>query len=628
MRRIRAWFDSSLSRRGALAGWAVAGILALVGAGTLLLAAVGAATGGDPEVADLPTPAQVFLTSLSRSLGIAAPATLLAGLLNLWFWFIGLLVMGTIFAWRTNALNRTTARIMAGRAPLTVHGHVVILGWSPIVPVLVRELALSTERAVRRTVVVLSGRDRRDALTELTDLLEAADLEGRLRIVTRAGDPWSPADLRRVNCGVARTVIIVDDAARSEYAAMTLAFAVAKQRQDDTQRCIVQVRNAAMKAIVDGAEDPRLIAITSEDIIAKALAQSARQPGVTQALFELLDFGGLELYSQEVDRAAGLPYGDVARRLVGGTTIGLVRAEGGVLVNPDPATVVGAGDRCLVVKADADHLAVLGGDHDVAPPTVAAVRLVTAGEPHVAIVGPAEGALRVAGNLTSFLSAGAEVTILSRDEVTPPPATAGGATVHVRRVEDYFGGLAAALADVPLDQLVVLADRTLAASAAEVDATTAVIMATARQRLTAQGRDVRFVTQVLDPRAQGLIPAGTADDLIISEEASAMMIVQAAADPVVFRVLVDLLDPSVGAAIHVLALPERSAGGEPLRFGDLVELGLASRASVIGWRHLDPDKGWRVELGVPRDTLVPDLPGFGVLAITESVARPAPTPVG
>ena len=617
MKRFRTWFDNSLSRRGALAFWAVLAILGLVIVGTFFLRAVGAVPIGDPEVSDLPAWVQVSMTSLTRSLGIAPPQTLLAGALTLWFWFIGLLVMGTIFAWRTNALTRTSARILAGRTPITDRGHTVILGWSPIVPVLVRELALSAGKGTLRTVALLSSLDRRASMDALEDVLGGEGSARRLRLVTRSGDPWNPSDLRRVNCGAARTIVVVDDPAKSEYSSVTLAFAASTQREDDHQVCIVQVRNTGMKSIVEGATDARYIALTSEDVILRALAQSARQPGVTEALFELLDFDGSEIHRQLVDGVAGLTYAEVASRLVGATAIGVVRRDGSILVNPPAGTIIGDGEPCLLVKQSADDLAVLGRRDEEGGAVIDEVSLSIAAEPHVGIVGPVGPASRVAENLQSFLSGGAAISIFSRDPVARSDE-AGGASVCAHQVTDYFGDLAERLATVGPDQVVVLADAAPDTSAAEIDAKTAVIVAAARQMLASLGRDVRFVAQVLDPASRALIPVRASDDLIVSEEASAMMIAQAAADPVVFGVLVDLLDPSVGSAIHVLGLPEQRGAGRSFRFRDLVEVGLRSDVSVIGWRYLSPDAGWRVDLCVDRDAVVPDVEGFGVLAIAGS----------
>jgi ion channel POLLUX/CASTOR len=618
MRKLRTWFDNTLGRRGALAVWAVVAILGLVVAGTLILLGLGSVPGNDPAVGDLPVGTQVFLSSLSRSLGIGAPETLLAGAVSLWFWFIGLLVMGTIFAWRTNALARTTAQVIAGRTPITDREHIVILGWSPIVPVLVRELALSTERAVRRTVAVLSPLDRRSSFERLDEMLKSAGMNKRLRVITRSGDPWNPIDLRRVNCGAARTVIIVDDVAKSAYSSMTLAFAATKQRQNDRQLCIVQVRNMEMKDIVDRSTDAHFIAVTSEDVILKAIAQSARQPGVTETLFDLLDFGGSELYTQRIEGATGLTYAELSSRLIGATAAGMVRRDGSTVVNPPPSSVIHDGDELLVVKQAADDIAVLDAPTDASFRADSRVTLTTVAEPHVGIVGPAGPALKVAENLRSFLSGDARISIYSADPVALPGVSESTEAVRVHPVTDYFGGLTGSLAEADLDQIVILADRSLDVSAAEIDAKTAVIVASARRALASLGRDVRFVTQVLDPASRGLIPVRASDDLIVSEEASAMMIVQAATDPTVFRVLVDLLDPSVGSAIHVLSLPQPGTDECPLRFRDLVALGLRSDVSVIGWRYFSPDSGWKVDLCVGRDEPIPDVEGFGVLAIAGS----------
>lgn len=187
------------------------------------------------------------------------------------------------------------------------------------------------------------------------------------------------------------------------------------------------------------------------------------------------------------------------------------------------------------------------------------------------------------------------------------------------RVGDYFDGLAGPLRAVDLDQLVVLADPALGSTPAEVDAGTSVIVTSARQALAGRGRDVRFVTQVLDPASQAVVPVDARDDLIVSEEASAMMMVQAATDPRVFRVLVDLLDPSVGSAIRVFVLPAVDTPEGRLRFRDLVALGHGLDASVFGWRYLGADGAWTVDLEVDPDAEVPTAAGFGVLAIAGSV---------
>jgi ion channel POLLUX/CASTOR len=621
MNRIKAWFDSSLSRRGALAFWAVVAIVGLVLVGTLLLLGLSSIPVDDPEVEALPVGVRVFLTALSRSLGIATPVSLLSGALTMWFWFVGLLVMGTIFAWRTNALTRTTARVLAGRTPITDRGHIVILGWSPIVPVLVREIARSTSRSVRRTVVILASLDRRASMEALEDILQGDSSSGRLRLITRSGDPWNPSDLRRVNCGAARTVIVVDDPAKSEYSSMTLAFAASAQCEDDDQLCIVQVRNVAMKAIVDRATDAHYIAVTSEDVILKALAQSARRPGVTEALFELLDFGGSEAYRQRVVGAAGLSYGEVASRLEGASAIGVVQQDGSTLVNPPVNTIVCDAEQLFLVKQSADDVAVLGpvdAGGAASTATTAQVRLATMADPHVAIVGPRGPASTVADNLRSFLAEEATISIFTRQEAATSDGSSQGVNLDVHTIGDYFEDLASQLDAVAPDQVVVLADAAPDTSPAETDARTAVIVAAARQALSTSRPDVRFVAQVLDPAARALIPIRANDDLIVSEEASAMMIAQAASDPAVFNILVDLLDPSVGSAIHVFSLTDERPQGPQLRYRDLVDIGLRSHVSVIGWCYLRTGVGWTVDVSVERDAPVPEAHGVGVLAIAGS----------
>ena len=102
-------------------------------------------------------------------------------------------------------LNFVTPSLRERKAPVMECGHVVILGWSPIVPALVSELCFA-RKEVGGTVEVL--------LTELCKI----DVEDVLRVhinfsnshvVVRTGDTAKAEDLEKLSVKDARTVLVV-----------------------------------------------------------------------------------------------------------------------------------------------------------------------------------------------------------------------------------------------------------------------------------------------------------------------------------------------------------------------------------------------------------------------------------
>ena len=120
--QLRVFFDNSLSRRGALAGWTVFAIFLAIAFGALVTLLPRLLDTLDVTLGGAAAPFRLLLDSLSNSLGVPLGETLLGTVANLWFWFVGLMIFGTIFAWRTSALDATKKRVLAGRTPLNDRG--------------------------------------------------------------------------------------------------------------------------------------------------------------------------------------------------------------------------------------------------------------------------------------------------------------------------------------------------------------------------------------------------------------------------------------------------------------------------------------------------------------------------
>lgn len=91
-----------------------------------------------------------------------------------------------------------------------------------------------------------------------------------------------------------------------------------------------------------------------DDIIARLLVQTAREPGLSLVYQELLDFAGDEFYTTADQGLAGRTFGEALLAFSTSSVVGLLHADGGVALNPDPRTTIGAGDRIILISEDDD----------------------------------------------------------------------------------------------------------------------------------------------------------------------------------------------------------------------------------------------------------------------------------
>ena len=152
--QLRYWFDNTLSRKGAFPIWVAVAVASGAIAIALLQAIVAAIPALQAEVPEATNAFEAFWFSLGKMLSLGSAVTFGDRIMAVVYWFAGLTVMGSIFAFRTVALNNTIARMKAAPSPILDKNHTLILGWSPRVFTILKELSIANQN-VRKPLVVI-----------------------------------------------------------------------------------------------------------------------------------------------------------------------------------------------------------------------------------------------------------------------------------------------------------------------------------------------------------------------------------------------------------------------------------------------------------------------------------------
>ncbi|MBX7196383.1 MAG: hypothetical protein K1X94_30295 [Sandaracinaceae bacterium] len=557
----------------------------------------------------------------------------------------GILVLSLLVATLTSKMGERIAQMRDGLLPVVERDHVLVLGYAPNTPLLVRELARSHQRA---KVVVLAATEK--GHVELS-LRTAKSVPGqRLSTIVRTGDPRYELALVRVAAERARAIVVIPPAGVGDEEAVrwTLAVLLALHRvlPDHWKgRVLVEARHEeahellelAVAADIAGSGAVPTQVIATDRVIAQILAQSARQDALYFVLRHLLAFDGCEIYFEPVPAVmVGKTFGFAHARVDGAILIGLMRGGRPMLCPTDPELLLRADDR-LVVVAEGRGRERFDGSLPPAPvveptPPLAPERVVILGHnatlPHLL------------GELVQILPRRSRIDVLT-DHDEPAVETIVRQTAlresHIVLQHATRSAVALAREGSPelcaADAIVILGEE--GADDVNGDASALAMLLRLRKAVRTWAASshgapgARLVTEVRDPRSAVHVEPRPGD-AVVSSDVIAMLLAQGVLDPDAFPVYDELLS---GIRTRVVLRERRELASGPATFGDIMAAARVRGEIALGI-HPDPrphpsrtvldrqrleegdaSTGEEAWLNPPRDTRVPESASTRVVVV-------------
>jgi voltage-gated potassium channel Kch len=587
--RIRYHFDNLLSRGtwGVLL-WLLAITLLVVLVGSLLLVAFGQRLGGSADDSFL----EDFWQSAMRTLD---PGTMAddvgwgARLVALVVTLFGVLIAGALIGIIVTAVEQSVERMQRGRSTVVESDHIVILGASSRLTVIVRQLALAGKTRRRNAIVVLANREPAELHQQIRS--SGVDLHGS-RLVFRWGDPSKTADLALLAIGRARTVMVLADDDASNDAAVVKAVLSAGAVLGGFDRIPIVAEMGdpqtgdSLRRSCGGLVTP----LVPMRVIASITAYTLRRPGLSQVIQEIVDFRGADLYIRELGELDSSRFGDTVARYQKTRPIGRMAADGTIELTPDPDTVLGVGDR-LIVLAENDR-----------PPTPAHRPVDTSeraavetgparrSDPHVehmVILGWNSLGERLVEQLDSTVAPGSSVQIvydprfLSGGDVEL--GTIGGLDVTITAHRSKTLSLGDEIRRPVLTSIVLLGYRT-GLSPEDADGRTLLtLMMLQRELGEFEGVAPRVVVELFDADNVELASTSGADDFVVSDAIASRLMTQLAEQPA-RRAVLESLYAEEGPSFDLIdaTLLGVSADAE---FGEIIAAAYSFGLLAIGWRR-------------------------------------------
>ena len=501
----------------------------------------------------------------------------------------GIFVVSALIGVLSNGLEDQMDRLRKGRSQVLENNHSLVLGWSPQIFTVLNELMIANENQNNARIVVMADKDKVEMEDEIRERVE---VRGKTRIICRNGSPIDPNDLEIASPHQAKSIIVLppeNNDPDTDVIKTVLAITNNPNRRAEKYHIITQIRHAKNLPVLKlvGAND-NVQAILTGDLIARIVAQTSRQSGLSVVYTELMDFGGDEIYFKQEAALAGKTYGDALLVYEDSSVMGIRKADRRILLNPPMDALIEADDQIFAISADDDTIR-------LSSPSLIQVKEAAIRSNSVPLKPQPEKCLILGWNrsgttivheLDNYVPKGSQVTVVADVYNIEKQVTAQGGKLKNQKLVVLEGettdrDLLNTLNVQDYDHVIVLAYNTLEPQ--EADAKTLVTLLHLRDMAEKDETPFSIVSEMLDLRNRELAEATQVDDFIVSEHLVSLMMSQISENAELYDVFTDIFDPE-GSEIYLKPISDYVALGEPVNFYTVIEAAKRRGQTAIGYR--------------------------------------------
>jgi voltage-gated potassium channel Kch len=330
---------------------------------------------------------------------------------------------------------------------------------------------------------------------------------------------------------------------------------------------------------------------------------------------ELLDFSGDEIYFASVPELEGSAFGDVLCSFEDSSVVGIAAADGNSHLNPGMDRRIGPGDRIIAISADDDTIRLRTDDAPAVDEGAIVQGPPRASAPETTLLlGWNRRATSIARELDAYVARGSKLTIVTDDPLAAQPAV--DLRVELTNQEVRFVPRSPSDRSVldrleadTYDHVIVLSpiDRL---DPQRADAHTLVTLLHLRDIASRVGHRFSIVSEMADVRNRALAEITRADDFIVSDRLTSLILTQIAENKQLHAVFTDLFD-AAGSEIYLRPAGDYVAPGREVNYATVLEAARRRGEVAMGYRlralagdaaraygvRVNPPKSERVSLG-------------------------------
>jgi voltage-gated potassium channel Kch len=538
----------------------------------------------------------------------------------------GVFIISTLIGVLTSGVEGKLDNLRKGRSRVIEKGHTVILGWSEQIFTIISELVAANENQSNSCLVILGDRDKVEMEEDIKS--KAGDLK-KTRLVCRSGSPMEISDLEIVNLNLAKSIIILSpetEEADSEVIKTVLAIVNHPKRRSEPYHIVAEITDHKNFEVAQLIGKNEVEWILVGDFVARVIAQTCRQSGLSVVYTELLDFGGDEVYFFQHPSLIGKTYGESLACFQKNIVMGLDTDTSSAQLNPPMDTVITPQHRLVVIAEDDDKIFFSPASLDVIAETSISFAKTQFQKPErTLIMGWNKRASAILSEMDNYVAPESIITIVTdldnlEEEIANNSQHLKHEKVSIQHGDITSRSILDAL-DIPTYDHVILLSYSDSLSVQQADARSLITLLHLRDIADRAGAHFSIVSEMLDIRNRNLADVTRADDFIVSNKLISLMMAQVSENKQLNEVFKDMFDPE-GAEIYLKPIENYITLDQPVNFYTLLESARRRGETAIGYRlqalTKDASQSYGVFLNPDKTKQITYNPGDRLIVIAES----------
>ncbi len=516
--------------------------------------------------------------------------------------FGGVFVVSALIGIINNGIEDKMEELRKGRSQVLENDHTLILGFTPQIFTVISEIILANEsRKSGAVIVVLADQDK----VEMEDAIsERIPNTKNTRVICRSGSPIDLTDLELASPHSARSIIILAEGEDPDTHIIKSVLAITNNpnRHTEPYHIVTQIRDQKNLDVVNmlGTKDV-VQPILTNDLIARVVAQTSRQSGLSIVYTELMNFGGDEIYFKQEPALFGKTFGDALSAFETSTVMGIRKADGTVAMNPGMDARIQSGDQLFLIAEDDDKISYAPARIAAEESLIQQTGKVSKPKPERALIlGWNRSGSTIVRELDNYVAKGSQLTIVSNIyeldkqlKLEIGKLTNQKVTVLEGDIRDR--ALLEKLEAPEYDHVIVLAYSHIEQQ--EADAITLVTLLHLRDIAERDETPFSIVSEMLDLRNRELAEAAKVDDFIVSEHLISLMMAQLSENAELLGVFTDMFDPE-GSEIYLKPMSDYVSIEKPVNFTTVIEATRRRGETAIGYRLMSEASNSEKSYGV------------------------------
>lgn len=537
----------------------------------------------------------------------------------------GILVISTLIGVLTTGIEARLDSMRKGRSKIIESNHTVILGWSEQVFTIIRELTIANENQKKSCVAILAEKDK----VEMEDEIKIkAGKTGKTKIVCRTGNPADLADLDLMSLRTSKSIIVLSPESEnpdSEVIKTVLAITNNPNRREKPYHITALLRDPENVEIAKmvGKEEVRVV--LSGEFVARMIAQTCLQSGLSVVYYELLDFGGDEIYFKDEPALYGKRFAETLFLYEDSSVIGIFPRGKTPLLNPPMDTLIEEGDQIIAISEDDDTVILSGKTNPQIQDSAIIEKHTEVKTPQkILILGWNWRAPIIIRELDNYIAPGSFIQVvydiendgveerLSQLSLKNADYKISKDKTTDRKILENLG--------IPSFNHVIILCYSDHLSSHEADSQTLITLLHIREISENTQNSFSVVSEMIDVRNRNLAEITKADDFIISDNLISLLLTQISENKHLSAVFDDLFDPD-GSETYIKPVERYVKTGTEVNFYTVLKSASLKNEIAIGYRLKkywnDPERSYGIIVNPDKSEKITFSEGDRIIVMAE-----------